>query len=867
MNTATIKNAELILPNDKYDIQDEWLNKIASKYFEEEDVNKLKVGLFGYLNEIMSTSVANDMFHKNFLMDEVFLNTASLERSIYNKAKSSNFEIPLAKPSKMKIGLALNVNDILKYGKVYIDPVTNEKTDNIKFKISNDEVFFSGKYPFMLEHNVIITANRLKNGSYAYSAVYEFIESLGGSTFDSTLTPYISSWVNNETLSLLLDVYQMEKTTVKFENYSSDISESLIRKINFDNQIAKFTVKYNYLNVDTYLKSYFNDTFTPDEKYFHYYNVNDQELTIYFSPLPNNFKPSINSLLTIDIYTTKGTEGNFNYDGDILFSFKEPSYDEVSVVAIKHTNPSNGKDLLTLKEIKQELIYKFLTRDNLITTFDLDYYFNTIVKKEIVNESEITFIKKRDDILMRLFGVYLLMRDKTGLIVPTNTIDIHSDNQDDGYCIPSGSIISYDENTSRYIIDNSGIDKNLSYVLPFSIYMQYQPYTRLVLVKDTIQDIYNFTYSKINSDINAEFIISQMTASRNTFDLSIKNTLNFNFTLNTNLDPDEIKNGNLKIMGILKNSKDQLLGYIKFNLDDEKKLMYSCKLKLNDILDMNDNIEVEDSIYNILDDSLIHKMYIPELATLDILFLYKDNENIHYLPYDISNNPYFLNYSTAVVLSTLEEKPVSLYRSLSSIIKSVLVPKEDGILLRSIPVVGKKYFHNQSVYEDFMIVFDVYYKLLEDAFKALENNTKVDLKFYNTFGKSKYFTSETTNLVLELNVYLLGNYTKNLDFKIKNFIVDLVEKVNSTESKIFALSNLMYYLEKEFDEIEYIEFVNLNGTTKQKIEYTLENIEELSKDELLFYVPEYININIDEDSFTGDPDNFRVGIKINYNQK
>jgi len=158
--------------------------------------------------------------------------------------------------------------------------------------------------------------------------------------------------------------------------------------------------------------------------------------------------------------------------------------------------------------------------------------------------------------------------------------------------------------------------------------------------------------------------------------------------------------------------------------------------------------------------------------------------------------------------------------------------------------------------------------------KKLENNTSVNLNFYNTYGQSKYYRLSSgilvnTDMHIKLSIKLIDTYTTDLDFKIKNFILDFIEKINGTSNKTFAISNLTEALESEFDDIQYIEFEELNGNEltagkNQVIVSDCPPIEEMTKEQLINYIPEFLNVHIEKETYIEGKNNFVVGIDITY---
>lgn len=474
---------------DVYDIQSNWIDNVASKYLDIDKSNQLKTGLFGYLNEVMASEVRSSVYHRNFLYDEAFLNTACLSRSIYNKAKTYSYDIPLAIPSTLKIKIKIKKDDIIKFGNRIINTQTETRSGNYKLTIKADENdIVLEKYKFKLETDIDIYARminkKIKNeitgideftSTYLYSARYVRENDLNGNIikglFSNSTSNYIKTYSesikNVQYLVMEVDVYQYEKTEFVKENFSKEPTDSLFFNIPYNNNLCNFTVYYETPSIETYLNGYFNDTFTPDDKYYYYYNFDNEILNIYFSGIAGTFKPLMNSKLTISAYTTLGKECNFNYSGDVYFKINQNNISSTKIIAEKISNPTQGTNQPTKMELKKLLINEFLTRENLITEYDLQVFFNDI-KNKVLNDSELIFIKKRDDVFKRTYVAFALLKDEKGLILPTNTVDLKfklaSDqtkmNLDEvdmftnSFYINTGSYIYYDDEKKSYLLGN-----------------------------------------------------------------------------------------------------------------------------------------------------------------------------------------------------------------------------------------------------------------------------------------------------------------------------------------------------------------------------------------------------------------------------
>ena len=976
--------------------------------------------------------------------------------------------------------------------------------ENYRFKISADTKFMMGKYEFRPECDIIVTATKVEKDVYAYTTRYDFSNSKNKKGIFSGLNnPYISTWVDRDTklgdiISIKVNIYQYTKNTVRYENFSNDLSDNLFFDTKFSDNLCYFDIDYIYAGETKKLNGYFNDSLTPEEEQYFYYTFSDNVLTTYFSGLPNEFKPAINSKLDLNIFTTMGTECNFSYNGEIKCIF-EDKIASIEYGATLLSDPAGGRDMPTKKEVKQDLIYEFLTRDNLITEFDLDNYFNKIIKSNVINASEIKFIKKRDDMLKRCYGAFILFRDEHGYIIPTNTIDVdlfidvnndttiyagsnivYDDNlyilykvngeytpaksiieeqtgeeyngtdfykfagYDDNIYIPYNSdydsfkdllvfpdtgdslilgkgvykifnkrnvpgdghtkcdYILIDEAARELIVNNEDFDETLitfqdlgdpniylkydekwddirdqlnivrmidrdcteydtdslsnyrlNYILPFNMYYVSTGVQRLMLVKNSVDLKLDFNYEYINSNIPAEFLISPVEIRRDSINFTkveskteetnrqtgektvttitstgLIRTVNvkkydFNLNLIYNKDRvhsyiDEIHQYNLMftldstynkdliignpekgiekeviVRAVILNEYGNNSGYFDFEVKEHNKKIYLSKiLTTNDEIDLDKHLILTNCVKNLnesYDDtdgiSFIGDTYpryiLDENSRLDIYILVKDDKYEPVLPKPFNLMSDLDGYTIACKFSSLGKfelfkimndliNPVLRYKTEYQVYDNdLLAPNENlltlnGINVGGIPVVGSHYFNNYNVYREFFTVFEEYFTLLKDNFDKLENNTNVEIKFYNTYGYSKHWTSYSTDITLSLDIKIVENYTYDLDLKIKKAIIQFVEDVNKSTSKIFAISNLIKLLERNFEDIQYIEFNSIDGLDIQKVYKDYPEISEMTKQQLINYIPEFLNIRIYSEAYEKGDENFLTGITIKY---
>jgi len=892
--------------NTSYSIEEKWL-EVAKTFFgvndnDEVGISLLKAGLFGYNNEIMSNEIKNNVYHRNILYDEHFLNTASIPKSIYNFAKVQNSKVSNAVPSHMTVNFSIKKSDITgssKFTKIQTYENLADSDSAYQFVLDNDYLFTLGDYKFMLPFPVqlIFKINNINN-DYTVTARYMYDES--EFPFFSIKNPYIKMWEDSyngeKYLFLALEIYQMEKKESSIKITSEDISENLFYNIDYSGQLAYFNVYYTYNGVRELLTTYFNNTFTPpeDEKYCYFTFIDDNKIEISFSALPNNFRPRFNSSLDVEIFTTQGAKGNFSFSGNALINFVNDS--EMSKIAV-YINPltdaSGGKDKPSYLETKQRLIEDYLVRNNLITDYDLDLYFNRINDENKINDSSIKFIKKRNDAIKRLWNAYLLLRNNEGHVIPSNTIPnlilTTKELQDNNYTIPENTAVVYDIEADNYFCiyhkleleDYKDKTKYLVYSTPYLIKVEKTPVLASIYYKTHINESASLSFSYINPSIPYQFLVSNFGITRNNMSNEV---YTFSLTMATNLNDSDFNN-NVKIRGVLKSRAGEIYGYFDFQRISDTELMYEGYLatQREDVID-NNKMNIYNSLYSINTSPIpdndgftsVKNAYIDDKVDLEIIIMY-NNEFSKEKVGEATQMPDMVDWGTVCVLTN--DDPIKLFTNLSNTVESNIFPVEGGMNLKSVPLIEYNYF--QYNYALVYNLLDNFMATLADNMDKLENNTNVDIKLYNTYGKSNwYYSNKSYNSVtkaidygmvkrvdLDLSLTIHANtiITNDDDQAIKSYISDFIESCN-TEG-IFPISNLIRRLEENFDNIRYIEFNSINGLSIQKIESKYTSFLDMNKQEIIDYVPEYLNLRkelIANTEQVGTEQYYNYAITINY---
>ena len=177
-----------------------------------------------------------------------------------------------------------------------------------------------------------------------------------------------------------------------------------------------------------------------------------------------------------------------------------------------------------------------------------------------------------------------------------------------------------------------------------------------------------------------------------------------------------------------------------------------------------------------------------------------------------------------------------------------------GINIKEFPMVKANWCKNYDNITYLINTIKENYNNLISLYYSLENNFGIDLKFINTYGKSKFF-----KVGIRDDIYKLDNINCSFKFganisslsstelfieKFKSYVKEYIESFNTlnTDGQSIYIMNLVSSLKNDFPEINYLEYYGMNnyGYEVQKIEAISTN--ELSDIEKQTFIPEFINI-------------------------
>lgn len=593
-NTNVTDSSKIEIDSTSYSVQERWLD-MAAKYFNvdienNESISMLKAGLFGYFNEIASNEIKNSTYHRNFLYDEHFLNSASAYRSIYNFAKLYDVPVDSAIPSRFTATMVISKEDLI--NSELKEDITTENSTLKTYKITLDKnyIFNIQNYNFLLPYPIeIILKQTLIDGNLDYSITAKYDTENSNFPFLNLTSPYLKIWQDYNNINqistekyvfIVMELFQLERKVTQFTVTSDDISEALYYSLEYLDQLAYFNVYYILDGERKLIKNYFNNTYIPsnDEEFCYYTYSNDNTLEISFSPLANTFKPILNSTIEVEYFTTLGSKGNFDYVGVVDYAIMTENSDTFQNIGMSFraiSNATGGIDKLDRDAMKTKIIERISTRDSIITENDLKLFFNSINETKNINNGEISFIKKQDDVLKRLYSAFLLLRDNAERVIPTNTItkleltkndfsNANIDNSNNKHllindttvfsmnkkniteseiCDECGNIITTGDNEkSNFVLDRYDIklestsksneiknqifggkfngktvedNKDLVYTCPYLIKIDKDPILKMSYYNMYINSDVNMSYSFVNGMVFSSLIINTVNIKKN----------------------------------------------------------------------------------------------------------------------------------------------------------------------------------------------------------------------------------------------------------------------------------------------------------------------------------------------------------------
>ena len=908
---------------DIFSYKDAAFNVLGPKYYPNTNLSNLNIGLTGYVLEQMG-NISEDSFNTiSTLIKEMFPNRAQIPESIYSYAAMFQLSNAFSNAAECKFLLvfeeevlrellsAANANSQNNNGKIYLDKDTKIIVEDIIFVLDYDiEITMrkiNGEYVYSAKYVTIPFTNTISSIENPYIKVrkskdgYLALEIIGRQCYREEVTQSI------------IDNTKINYPTLDFE-FEGRLSGFDIFYKSPDDEDFNTQLKALVLNSEP-LK---------DEKFCYYKMVDDNCLRISFSTMEHYFQPEFNSEVKLIIYTTDGEDGNFDvYNGsniEVICNSERYAYNMNLVLSAKPTTSSlGGKNKLSLEELQSIVVEQFSSAKAITTDYDLETYFYNYQFKY---NNKIKFIKRRDDFAERLFGGYLIMQ-QDDYVFPTNTLDLSvnyndlsNPDNDVIYTIHPGTIFKYEdgrndrvvpvfkeENSLMTVYDRELVwdmvknnPKEFYFTNPFLISITTDPNVVGYYLTTTNQySLVDFT--NYNPDSFLQFIMNQVHVERTLdnygkYDLSIKILPSISWDVDTlvpNLnDRETMKENFLRVIAVICDNNGQELCYTELcptSVDLEDQVQFKSFIRTDDQVTNSKKFRIindpDDGDTIVYMSNTVSKLIPMDNVNIKIYTLYKNPDetqrasgNNKFIQYDETLSDYLWTneYTTESDLITFI-KPLDMIRS-TVIFRDY---RQEGIKLGdsyvySIPML--KYdllIHKDELGNDNTNIIDKYnyfidkyllqYENLELVLTStLRNTTHLDLKFYNTYGKSKnYLIGDTeeiidrVNLSIAFDIYLItGTDQINAKKEIKTFIKNTIEQVNTDGTNELYISNLIREMENTFAYIDHLKFKGINdySTDYQTIKNITKNINDLNKDERYKYIPEMLVCNTENISLT-----------------
>lgn len=860
------------LTTDIYDIE-ELVNGIKAKYVDIPD-DTLSIGIYGYLTDIFSSAIENNLIAAAEYANEAVPTRAKFERNVLCHALSLGINSIRAVPAKMNVFLCIPENILLQNLKDDIFVIDRY----LKILLGDND-----DYEYRLDYDIIIHHNLLPSGKYVYTATYDMAVEEKNEVTDIR-NPYLPAVgvINVGSTNLIAIpaiIRQIQYTEINKTILVDNPLENKTITFEFEDQLAYFNVVVTEGTETYYLNPVYDGlTDTSGGYYCNYMYVNGKKIRIKFNR--DSYQPRSNATVIVNVYTTKGTECNFEYNSDKIIQMTSDRFDYTSTLYMMIrpiSNSIDAKDSDSVDEIRRKIPKQMLLRGSVTTVTDLNNYFNFLNSES----RRLYFLEKVHNQVERLYYSYLLLKSDNGNIVPTNTINVVIDRDKFSninlvnYVIKQGTRFYYNPETklcSAILPDTPQADLDqmdkdgFLYFNPFLVLINKNPFfVGFYLNVFAYSKILNFEY--INDKCEVQFIAGYINTERlyftnpdtYTFRIKIEQNISNDFNLVELDDDDRIANCYVDVYLVFY-VDETATRYLKGKIIDYDGSSYSYTFEFtcttDDIIDKNNRITIngcnlintEDLAVAYMPGTVEAKLYI--LAKLDSEYGRVTDEGVNVDDLIPNLDEYSLSNVYGVYTG------IDFFYDYTDIMTSytTLYQNSDGKLEYSInkmPLIRSRYINSDSRYIGFTKILETNRRYISAVLIFLEDSFGVDFKFFNTYGPSKRYMVDDLTLVDRVNLsmrfelkYVMSTDSYILD-DISSFIKDYMEDIN--ELNDLHIPNLITAVTNEFrEQLVYFKFLGFNkydSLTQSIYRDTLDDSEFRESTT----VPEFLNVNITDD--------------------
>lgn len=600
------------LTTDLYEIAD-YVGEIQADNMDGVSSDTLMLGIFGYMREVFSQTIQNTIIMASEFANEGIATKAKFEKNIIAHALGLGITNINAVPAQIEVYLTFIEDEI-------INALGGGSGD---FIFDRDNQIYFDDLEFHPDYDIIIRRVRLSNGEFTYTAMYDMqgdgiYENPISDITNPYLTPPIVMAVNGTRYlftSCLLR--QVEKTTIYKKVLSDNTISSKTVNFTFDSQLAGFDVDVSNANGSTHLTPVYEGLSSSGTRYAYvwYTYLDADNIRIKFDR--NSYYPRINTDIEIHLQTTQGERGNFTWSGtdypSFYFDSERLGYTNIFVQVRPINNESMyGMDKKTVDELKEIIPKEALSRGSITNTTDLQNYFNAID----TDSSKMYFYKRRDNCLERLYYSYIVMKDATNNIVPTNTVAIEVDPSALETDIGSGKLIlkrgqilklSADGNTCTLFDGDPTQEPDYTdgfyYIIPYNFAINLDPmYGMYFLTTMNVNKNLGFTY--INEECQFQYIATYINWNRKYLTETDTYVLTMNVAQNITADntmitvdaDGNITSSNVKAYIVFYNDEDEPIRYAEGTIGNFSResgtFDFTFKFTSNDLIDSENHIRI-----------------------------------------------------------------------------------------------------------------------------------------------------------------------------------------------------------------------------------------------------------------------------------
>lgn len=851
-----------------YNIQ-QTINDIAKKYVPDESEETLALGIFGYIEDIASLQIQNDIILNSELGNELWPSRAKYEKNVIAHSIIQNIVDINAKPAVFPVYIGFEEE---KLKTLFYDD---------KFIIDKEYAFRIGNFDFHLEYDLIIQRSIIASQQYVYSARYNINRknNLSKITNPYTATPYIQVEQGKRMVFIPCQLMQVTHSTEYKKIITSSSIDNKTFEFTFEDQLADFEVCVKERGITTYLTPVFDGAGIENdiENYCYYSYIDSKTIRVRFDSA--SYLPTLNADVEVYIKTTKGAEGNFEYDGvlNIALSSDIYNYKNLSILMRTGKESKDGENRKTVDELRRLLPKEALSRGSITMLQDLRNYFNTmILDSEMVR---IHVMKKiSNDFDKRSYYAYLVMKDEYDNVIPTNTINIEvpkslfDTNDNRKFVLKPGCYIVQENGIGHvYERDSSKLQellkddtRNLIYTIPFMLVVTADPlYVSYYLAIMNYPVYLSFDY--INQDSQIQFISTYVTWTRKFLtdgdkyflDMEVSPNMSDGQELITLDENGNVKTSRLKVAMVMYNddaSEPYRYAIGEVVGKDPSSAKYHVQFSFTTTDQINDDNKIRIQDVYIPTTSAKEYGYFTNHMNVKLYTLYQSVDGEDYGKYGLDSIiPESILDGWSVTNQYSVNGGLNFYYNYSQIMSSTITDTtvlneygdETGFMIKSVPVIKHSYMNDEHNIQALINQFNYEKAYIDNAIELLENNFLIDFKLFNTYGESSLYSIDKAGKQLVDRVHLTLNFEVKLletsDNNTKDYIIQdikkMIEDLNDMES--LHIPNLITTITNTYrNSIKYIEFLGFNdyGPGEQHL-YKHES-EDISS------VPEFLTINV-----------------------